>query len=109
MGRKASVVVNGKLMTGKAYEQAIVETLEETGNNFLPTAAIISIAAGRGKVEPLNAKRRAHSHPIWKILSNMTDTPSKSILDYRWNHQGLLEYRLKNPRRVMVNDSIVNN
>lgn len=105
-GRKPSVVVNGKLMTGQAYRQAIIETIEEMGNNFLPAAAIIEIAASRGKCERLKAPRQAHSHPIWKHLSIMTNNTDPSPLMWRYNNYGLLEYKLKNPRRMFMNGEV---
>lgn len=94
-GRKPSVVVNGKLMTGQAYKEAIVKTLKMVNGCYLSASAIVNIASDNGLVERKNSPRAAHSHPIWRILTTMVEEDYPSILDWRYNKRGYLEYKLK--------------
>lgn len=107
MSRKCNVVVNGRLMTVETRKQAVLESLMRLGNNWSTTDTILSMAVSNGLMERKNDKRiKANSHPIWKIMSLMTEEPigkKTAPLEYRCNSKGLLEYRIRNPKHVYLN------
>lgn len=94
-GRKPSVKVNGEYMTGEKYQNAILSAVKGMGNTWVTADTIISWAHNNGLCEKKNAKRKGHSHPIYKILSNMTYNSYTSVLDWRVNKKGLFEYKFK--------------
>ena len=107
MSRKCNVIVNGRLMTVETRKQAVLESLMRLGNNWSTTDTILSMAVSNGLMERKNDKHiKANSHPIWKIMSLMTEEPigkKTAPLEYRCNSKGLLEYRIRNPKHVYLN------
>lgn len=110
MSRKCNVTVNGRLMTVENRKHAVIESLMMLGNNWSTTDTILSMAVANGLMEKKNDKRiKANSHPIWKIMSLMTERQpdmKDSILEYRWNKKGLLEYRIRNAKQMFVNGEL---
>lgn len=93
MARKSKVVVNGRVITGEDYRQAALETLKALGT-WVNTDTIISYASAQGWIDRRNRPRKAHSHPMFKIMSTMTGFPGAKVT-YRYNSKNILEYKLK--------------
>ena len=96
MARKegfGKVVVNGKRMTQKMYKQAVIDTFTELNNPWLSTDTVISYASNKGWVEKKTRSRKAHSHPLYRIMTYMCE--SDLTLNWRFNSRGILEYKLK--------------
>lgn len=56
------------------YKKTIKSVLNENkknGHSFMSAVEIINYASKKGLCEPLNASRKAHSHPFFKVLSTM--------------------------------------
>lgn len=73
-GRKGSVYVNGMVMTGERYSEAILKTIKELTKKpdvWVSGNTIVEHASNQLKMERINAKRKAHSHPIFKHLSEL--------------------------------------
>ena len=96
MARKVgsgNVKVNGRTITTQNYKDAAIQTLKELGT-WVNTDTIISYAANKGLVEPKGRNRKAHSHPMFKIMSMFTESWDSPI-QFRYNHRGILEYKMK--------------
>lgn len=101
MARKAGfgkVVLAGQkeALTQKDYKEAAIRTMQELGAKgenglYLDTNTIIAYAASRNWVDKLNKKRRAHSHPMYRIMTTLWE---EDVITYRRGESNLLEYRL---------------
>lgn len=102
MARKAGfgkVMLTGKAeaLTQKDYKDAAVRTMEELGAKgkngiYLDTNTIIAYASSRNWVDRPNKKRKAHSHPMFRIMTTLWEN---DVITYRHGANNLLEYRLK--------------
>lgn len=97
-GRKEGsghVVVNGRVMTTQMYKDAAVSTIKELTkgkkNVWIATSTIIEHASNKLQMDTRNAKRRAASHPLYKIMTMLTDD---NKVKRRLGLRGRLEYRL---------------
>lgn len=105
--RTGKIIVNGRLMTTNNRKESVIECLEQLGNNWSTTDTILAKAVSMKLMERKNDKRiKAHSHPIWKIMTRLT-TGESSPLCKRFNAQGILEYKLKKPQNIYVNGNLM--
>lgn len=105
--RTCKVIVNGQLMTYNNRKKSVIECLEQLGNNWSTTDTILAKAVSMKLMEKKNDKRiKAHSHPIWKIMTTMSDEEN-SPLYKRFNKNGILEYKLKKPQNIYVNGNLM--
>ena len=93
MARKSNVFVNGRVITGDDYRTAALQTLQTLGT-WVTTDTIISYASAQGWIDRRNHPRKAHSHPMYKIMSMMTGYPGAKVT-WRYNSKNILEYKLK--------------
>ena len=97
MSRKAgfgNVVLNGRVLTTQDYKNAAIKALEANGNNWMTTRQIVSWASDNGLVENINRPRKASAHPMWKIMSIMSNDVTSPI-KFRYNKKNRLEYQIK--------------
>lgn len=105
--RTSKIIVNGKLMTFDTRKKVVIECLKQLGNNWSTTDTILSKAVSLKLMEKKNDKRiNAHSHPIWKVMTQLANNEN-SPLCKRFNKQGILEYKIKNPQNVYVNGNLM--
>ena len=96
-GRKpgfGSVVVGGRVMTQQDYKNAVVKSIKDLTSRksvWVSANTIIEYAASNLLMEPKHRKRKANSHPAYRILSEMMET---NALTRRVNARGEFEYRL---------------
>lgn len=110
-GRKVGtgkVFVGGQVMTTQRYMDTAVAALENNGNNWMTTDQIVSWGYANGMCEHKNSRRLATTHPMWKIMSMMSSGKNKEVT-FRYNAKGLLEYKLRNPKHIMVNGVLYEN
>lgn len=106
MSRKVGsgkVKVNGKTMTQKMYEDTVIAALEHNGNNWMTVNQIVLWGSTHKMCEKKDSPRQAQTHPMWKVISTMYETPSQSKL-VRKREKGCYMYRLREPEKVYVND-----
>lgn len=92
------VIINGHVMTTQDYKNVAKQALQANGNNWMTTAQIVDWAAANNLCEPKKAKRKATTHPMWKIMTLMMDD-GKSNLKLRFSKNGILEYQI-DPAKV---------
>lgn len=93
-GRKGSVYVNGMVMTGERYRDAALKAIKELTKKhdvWVSGNTIIEHASNQLKMDRINAKRKAHSHPLYRILS---DLYGDNIVIRKKGLRGKYEYRL---------------
>ena len=95
------VNVNGQVMTTRMYRQAVINTLQKYGNNFMTVNQIVNSAADAKMCEKKNAPRRAATHPMWKIISLMMDEENCPLIRIK-NQSGRWMYKLKNPGYIYI-------
>lgn len=100
------VKVAGKIMTTQMYKDCVCNVLTHVANNFLDVKSIITIGANNLWCEPdIRSKRKATSHPLYRILTYMIDDENSNI-ERRVNQRGVYEYRLKDPKYISVNNEM---
>lgn len=102
MSRKSNVFVKGQRITGQMYRDAVVDALEHNANNYMTVDQMVSYGSSNGLFDKKSAYRLGNSHPLWKIVSNMSSEPN-SILEKSTNHKGILVYRLKQAKHLYIN------
>lgn len=100
-GRKGKVFVGGHVMTTQRYMDTVVSALENNGNNWMTAQQMICWGSTNGLCEKLNSPRKSPSHPLWKILSMMSEDYER--IERRKNKNGLFEYKLRKPKQIMIN------
>ena len=95
-GRKGNVVVNGRVLTGKMYQNAAIESIKTltAGKKdvWLTTATIIEYASSNLQMDTKNRQgRKAKSHPLYKHMTNLID---EGLVTRRRGLRGRFEYRL---------------
>jgi hypothetical protein len=91
---KGSVIVNGQVMTQEKYKQAVITTLEENNNKWMTCDEMVEWASHHNLCERKNAYRKAMSHPLWKIISNMMEEKNP-VITRMSNINNVFIYKLK--------------
>lgn len=94
-GRKVGtgkVLVGGKILTTQDYKDAVINTLKEL-KVPVTTDTIISYASAKGWVDDRYRPRKAVSHPLYKILSIMTNDDKDKRVKFSFTKRGRLQYQ----------------
>ena len=96
-GRKGNVVVNGRVLTGKMYQNAAIESIKTltAGKKdvWLTTATIIEYASSNLQMDTKNRQgRKAKSHPLYKHMTNLFYS---GVVNRRNGLRGRLEYNIR--------------